>query len=82
MGQVASHAIGYIGRITERDLKWIEEGRETANYKGTDHIGKTGLEQHYEIELHGNTGYEQVEINAGGRAVRSLNAIPPGLGNT
>ncbi len=81
MAHVASHAIGYIGRITERDLKWIEDSEKTANYKGTDHIGKTGLEQHYEFELHGETGYEQVEIDAGGRALRSLKRIPPVSGN-
>ncbi len=81
LGHVASHAIGYIGRITERDLKWIEEAERQANYKGTDHIGKTGLEQHYEFELHGETGYEQVEIDAGGRALRSLKRIPPVSGN-
>lgn len=81
MASVASHAIGYIGRITDRDLKWIEDAEKTANYKGTDHIGKTGLEQHYEFELHGETGYEQVEIDAGGRALRSLKRIPPVSGN-
>ncbi|HJW25725.1 MAG TPA: penicillin-binding protein 2 [Rhodocyclaceae bacterium] len=81
MGSVASHALGYIGRITERDLEWIEEKEEDANYKGTDHVGKTGLEQHYEFELHGETGYEQVEIDAGGRAIRSLKRIPPVSGN-
>ena len=81
MGHVASHAIGYIGRITERDLKWIEEAEKLPNYKGTDHIGKTGLEQHDDFELHGETGYEQVEIDAGGRALRSLKRIPPVSGN-
>lgn len=81
LGTVASHALGYIGRITERDLKWIEESEQSANYKGTDHVGKTGLEQHYEFELHGLTGYEQVEIDAGGRALRSLKRIPPVSGN-
>ncbi len=81
LGAIGSHAIGYIGRITERDQKWIEEAEQTANYKGTDHIGKTGLEQHYEFELHGETGYEQVEIDAGGRALRSLKRIPPVSGN-
>ncbi len=81
LGAIASHAIGYIGRITDRDLTWIEESEKQANYKGTDHIGKTGLEQHYEFELHGDTGYEEVEIDAGGRAVRSLKRIPPVPGN-
>ena len=81
LGPIASHAIGYIGRITDRDLKWIEDAEKQANYKGTDHIGKTGLEQHYEFELHGETGYEEVEIDAGGRALRSLKRIPPVSGN-
>lgn len=81
LGNVASHAIGYIGRITDRDLSWIEEVEKQANYKGTDHIGKNGLEQHYEFELHGETGYEEVEIDAGGRALRSLKRIPPVSGN-
>lgn len=81
LNHVASHALGYIGRITDRDLKWIEEAEKQANYKGTDHIGKNGLEQHYEFELHGETGYEEVEIDAGGRALRSLKRIAPVSGN-
>ena len=81
LGDIASHAVGYIGRITDRDLKWIEDAEKQANYKGTDHVGKTGLEQHYEFELHGETGYEEVEIDAGGRALRSLKRIPPVSGN-
>ena len=81
LGSVASHALGYIGRITDRDLKWIEEVEKQANYKGTDHIGKNGMEQRYELELHGETGYEEVEIDAGGRALRSLKRIPPVSGN-
>lgn len=81
LGNVASHAIGYIGRITDRDLKWIEDAEQQAMYKGTDHIGKTGIEQHYEFELHGQTGYEEVEIDAGGHALRSLKRIPPVSGN-
>ncbi|MBS1196265.1 MAG: cell elongation-specific peptidoglycan D,D-transpeptidase [Proteobacteria bacterium] len=78
---LASHALGYIGRITDRDNEWIEEENKEANYRGTDHIGKTGLEQHYEFELHGLTGYEEVEIDSGGRAVRSLKRTPPTSGN-
>ncbi|MBU1362345.1 MAG: penicillin-binding protein 2 [Gammaproteobacteria bacterium] len=81
LGTIASHAVGYIGRITDRDLKWIEDSEKQGNYKGTDHVGKTGLEQHYEFELHGETGYEEVEIDSGGRALRSLKRIPPVPGN-
>ncbi|HNI74527.1 MAG TPA: penicillin-binding protein 2, partial [Accumulibacter sp.] len=81
LGSIASHALGYISRINKRDLEMIEEKDQEANYKGTDHIGKVGLEQHYEFTLHGETGYEQVEIDAGGRAVRSLSHTPPVQGN-
>ena len=79
--KIASHALGYISRISERDEKWIEAEQKDANYKGTEHIGKTGLEQHYEFELHGETGWEQVETDAGGNALRSLKSIPPISGN-
>ena len=80
-GELGSHAMGYIGRINDRDLTWIEEQDLESNYKGTDHIGKTGLEQKYERELHGTTGYEQVEIDAAGRGVRTLSRTAPTSGN-
>jgi penicillin-binding protein 2 len=80
-GEVASHVIGYIGRITERELARIEEWEETANYKGSDYIGKVGLELSYERELHGATGVEEVEVDAAGRAVRTLARVPPVSGN-
>ena len=81
MGEVASHAIGYIGRINEADVKRIDAAGLTANYKGTDHIGKLGIEGAYEKELHGVTGSEQVEIDAGGRAIRALSRSEPASGN-
>ena len=77
LGELASHAVGYINRINKKDLETIEAGEQAANYKGTDHIGKTGLEQKYEFQLHGTTGYEEVEIDAGGRAVRNLSRTAP-----
>ncbi|MFT3760346.1 penicillin-binding protein 2 [Thauera sp.] len=80
-GAVGSHVVGYIGRINQRDVERIEEAGDTANYRGTQHIGKAGLEQFYESELHGTTGIEQVEVNAGGRAVRALSSIAPMSGN-
>ncbi len=80
-GEVASHAIGYIGRINEADVKRIDAAGLTANYKGTDHIGKLGIEGAYEKELHGVTGSEQVEIDAGGRAIRALSRSEPASGN-
>ncbi len=81
LGAVASHALGYINRINRADLETIGKNDQVANYKGTDHIGKTGLEQKYEFQLHGETGYEEVEIDAGGRAVRSLARHAPVSGN-
>src|SRR3977135_1087594 len=70
LGEAASHVVGYISRIDDRDLERIEEADQSANYRGTDHIGKTGLEQRYERVLHGTTGFEQGETCAGGRMVR------------
>ncbi|MGZ5649953.1 MAG: penicillin-binding protein 2, partial [Usitatibacter sp.] len=80
-GEIASHAIGYIGRINDADVKRIETAGLTTNYKGTDHIGKLGIEGAYEKELHGVTGSEQVEIDAGGRAIRALARSEPLSGN-
>ena len=76
LGAVASHVIGYIGRISQRDEEKIDESDDAANYNGTDHIGKEGVEKSYERQLHGITGYEEVEISAAGRAVRTLSRTP------
>ncbi len=81
MGAYASHLLGYIGRVNDKDLEKIEHHEHEANYRGTEHFGKTGLEHHYEFELHGQTGFEQVEVDAGGRAVRTLARTAPVAGN-
>jgi penicillin-binding protein 2 len=78
---VASHVVGYIGRINDKDNERIADWDETANYKGSDYIGKVGVELSYERELHGTTGVEDVEVDAGGRAVRTLKRTPPVAGN-
>jgi penicillin-binding protein 2 len=80
-GAFASHMLGYIGRVNDKDMEKIEEKEQDANYRGTDHFGKTGLEQRYEFDLHGGTGFEQVEVDAGGRAVRTLARTAPVAGN-
>jgi len=80
-GDIASHAVGYIGRINEADVRRIEAQGAATNYKGTDHIGKLGIEGAYEKELHGITGSERVEIDAGGRAIRALSRSEPQSGN-
>lgn len=84
LGDTASHLIGYIGRINQAEKQAMEDWDEDtqANYRGTEYIGKLGLEQAYESELHGRTGVEQVETSAGGRAVRLLDSRPSTPGNT
>ena len=80
LGEVASHVIGYIGRINQKEAKALEDDEDSsvaANYNGTDHIGKEGLEKSYERVLHGQTGYEEVERSAGGRAIRTLSRRAP-----
>ena len=80
-GFSASHVIGYIGRINDKDLEAMEAEGKLSNYRGSDHLGKIGIEESYEEVLHGQTGFEQVEIDAGGRAVRSLSREEPVAGN-
>jgi len=83
-GELASHVLGYIGRINQSEKTAMEdwEDEDLANYKGTEYIGKLGIEQSYEKTLHGQTGVEQMETSAGGRAVRRLAAHPATPGNT
>ena len=80
-GELASHAIGHIGRINDADLEELEKSGDLANYRGTDHIGKLGIEQSYEKQLHGITGFEHVETDAGGHAIRTLSRRSPVSGN-
>jgi penicillin-binding protein 2 len=77
----ASHMMGYIGRINDRDIGKIEEKGEENNYRGTEHFGKAGLEQRYEFELHGISGVERVEVDSGGNAIRLLARTPPVAGS-
>jgi penicillin-binding protein 2 len=83
LGETGSHLLGYIGRINAAEKTAMEDwpDERTANYRGTEHIGKLGLEQRYEEALHGATGFEEVETSAGGRAVRRLKSQPPTPGD-
>jgi penicillin-binding protein 2 len=83
LGEVGGHLLGYIGRINVAEKKQMEDWDDEAqgNYKGTEYIGKLGLEQAYEKQLHGTAGFEEVETSAGGRAVRRLNSHPPTPGD-
>lgn len=76
-GKLGSHLVGYIGRINDNDLDSLEKSGDLSNYKGSDHIGKGGLEQYYERNLHGTTGFQQVETDADGHAVRVLSSTAP-----
>ncbi len=83
LGETGSHLLGYIGRVNQAEKKAMEDwdDAEQGNYKGTEYIGKLGLEQKYERELHGTAGFEEVETSAGGRAVRRLKSHPPTPGD-
>jgi penicillin-binding protein 2 len=80
LGETASHVIGYIGRISPEEKKKIDDSDRASLYAGSTHIGKVGVELSYEAMLHGETGFDEVEVSAGGRAVRSLarNPATPG----
>ena len=80
LGELGSHVVGYIGRINQSEKQAIEDSDDEGNYRGTDYIGKLGVEQSFEQQLHGTTGVDQLETSAGGRAVRKLSthAATPG----
>jgi penicillin-binding protein 2 len=82
LGEVGSHAIGYIGRINQTEKARIQDSEDEANYRGTEYIGKLGIEQSFESKLHGTTGVEQMETSAGGRAVRRLDSFSATPGET
>ncbi|MEY4928782.1 MAG: hypothetical protein RL279_521 [Pseudomonadota bacterium] len=77
LGKFGAHMIGYIGRINNKDLVALEKSGDLSNYKGSYHIGKSGVEQFYETQLHGQSGFEQVETDADGHAVRVIARSAP-----
>jgi penicillin-binding protein 2 len=81
-GELASHVIGYIGRINQAEKEKLDDSDEQANYRGTEYIGKLGVEQSFETQLHGITGVDSVETSAAGRAMRKLASSPAVPGNT
>jgi penicillin-binding protein 2 len=76
LGGVAVHAVGYVGRISDQDLDNLDK----AAYRGMNYIGKLGLEAEYEDDLLGRVGFEKVETNAHGRALRTIDRIAPVAG--
>ena len=82
MGETGAHVVGYIGRINQKEKERIEDSDDAPNYRGTDYIGKLGVESSYESVLHGTTGVEQMETSAGGYAVRRLASHPSTPGDS
>lgn len=76
-GDLASHVVGYVGRINEQELKNLP----VEEYRGTDHIGKIGIEKSYETHLLGTAGYEEIETNAQARAVNTVSTVEPIAGS-
>ena len=76
--EITSHPLGYVGRVSEKDLESIV----ASEYAGTTHIGKIGVEKSYESTLHGKVGLEKVEVNALGKKVRVLEQVPPEPGKS
>lgn len=72
-GELTSHVVGYVGRINEQELKTLP----VSEYRGTNHVGKIGIEKTYEAQLHGTTGYAEIETNAQGRSVNSVDSVDP-----
>ncbi|MFZ6697402.1 penicillin-binding protein 2 [Stenotrophomonas acidaminiphila] len=70
-GDLLAHVIGYVGRVDDKDLQELGEGNAALT-----HIGKSGLERYYEDQLRGKVGYERVETNVQGRAIRTLGRVP------
>lgn len=75
-GESTAHVIGYVGRISDNDLKSIDRNA----YRGMHYIGKLGIEASYEQQLRGELGYEYIETNAHGQTMRVISRTPPTAG--
>jgi penicillin-binding protein 2 len=76
-GEAITHALGYVAKINRNDLQRLRANQQHANYAATRTIGKLGIERYYEEQLHGSVGYQQIEVDIRGRAVRTLATQPP-----
>ncbi|ULJ59632.1 penicillin-binding protein 2 [Wielerella bovis] len=81
-GPLTAHFLGYIGRISDRDMEKLTENNRAMAYRGTTHIGKSGLEAFYEEQLHGSPGYQEVEKDAAGNIMRIIRSEPAQTGQT
>lgn len=80
-GSALTHVIGYVSKINDKDVERLDKDGKLANYAATHDIGKLGIERYYEDVLHGQTGYEEVEVNNRGRVIRQLKEVPPQAGH-
>lgn len=76
-GEILTHGLGYVAKINRRDVQRLEKENRIANYAATRTIGKLGIEKYYEQRLHGEVGYQRVEVNNRGRVVRTLDVEAP-----
>ena len=74
---LTSHVVGYINRINQKDIKLLTKNKRLSLYKGSDHIGKRGIEQRYESLIHGIPGFEKIEVDAKGNIIRTLEKKEP-----
>ena len=77
-----THILGYVGRINDRDVERLKKEEKFANYSGSTDMGKLGIERYYEEQLHGTTGFEEVEINNRGKVIRKLREQPATAGKS
>ncbi|EFP97630.1 Cell division protein FtsI/penicillin-binding protein 2 [Vibrio caribbeanicus ATCC BAA-2122] len=79
-GEILTHVLGYVSHINDRDIQKLREADEISNYRATKVIGKLGIEKYYEKLLHGQEGFQEVEINSRGRIIRVIKDVPPVAG--
>ena len=81
-GEIMTHILGYVGKINDKDVEYLKKDEKLANYSGSSDMGKLGIERYYEDELHGTTGFEEVEINNRGKVIRKLREQPSVAGKS
>ncbi|MBT0725465.1 peptidoglycan DD-transpeptidase MrdA [Rosenbergiella sp. S61] len=79
-GPSLTHIVGYVSKINDKDMARLNSEQKAGNYSASHDIGKLGIEAYYENILHGNTGYEEVEVNNRGRVIRQLSEVTPQAG--
>ncbi|MDP9500489.1 penicillin-binding protein 2 [Bisgaard Taxon 45] len=75
-GEPLTHILGYVAKINDKDVERLKKEGKFTNYAGTHDMGKLGIERYYEAQLHGSTGFEEVEVNNRGKVIRKLREQP------